>query len=232
MNWQEKYYNKNFHEKLNLTISLDELNLIKKESNLQEKINDSELTYQNKLKQIEDLSKTDIKDFEKQYSLELIEKEVDIIKLLSKYSLENKNLEYNFICNCLNLLHKLSKILQKRIGLKDIKCEKNNKVLIHRSSYKFCNFKDTCIYNYNYKHNSKVCYQDHFVHNNICIDIIELLKYIDKKKTDENLIKHDKEILKSINTMSFVICHMHNELKTKCLYLDKKNWEKMHYVNK
>ena len=56
-------------------------------------------------------------------------------------------------------------VLRQRLGQKEIVHE--NKVFtpgnLPRCSYKFCNYKDTCAYNYN-KSTKSQCYQDHFVH--------------------------------------------------------------------
>ena len=112
-------------------------------------------------------------------------------------------------------------------GKPNINLEEN----IPRCSYKFCKFKDSCSYNYNSK-SKNVCYQDHYVHNMVSSDINILILYIKSRKNfDRQYLSHNKEILKSINTLSYVISHMENELKTKCLYLDKKEWDKFH-INK
>ena len=42
-------------------------------------------------------------------------------------------------------------------------------------------------------------------------------------------IEHNKEIQKSINNF-FVISHMEQELKNKCLYQDKSDWETFHFT--
>ena len=63
-------------------------------------------------------------------------------------------------------------------------------------------------------------------------DINVLLSFIETKYNKNSKIKPNKEILKSINTLSYVINHMENELKSRCIYLDKKDWDKHHYCNK
>ena len=63
-------------------------------------------------------------------------------------------------------------------------------------------------------------------------DINILILFIkSREKFDRQYLSHNKEILKSINTLSYVIGHMENELKTKCFYLDKKEWDNFH-INK
>jgi hypothetical protein len=55
-------------------------------------------------------------------------------------------------------------------------------------------------------------------------DLKILINYIDSKYID-NVLIHDKEILKTINTLSYVISHMEIELKNKCLYRQESKWE-------
>ena len=84
------------------------------------------------------------------------------------------------------------------------------------------------MYNYNPK-SKNVCYQDHYVHNMVSSDISVLIKYIKSKKiNDKQHLIHNKELLKSINTLTYVIGHMENELKSKCFYSDKSEWDKYH----
>jgi hypothetical protein len=61
-------------------------------------------------------------------------------------------------------------------------------------------------------------------------DLAILIEYIEQKFKDPSVIIHNKEILKTINTLSFVINHMENELKSKCMYLDEYEWESCHFV--
>jgi hypothetical protein len=64
----------------------------------------------------------------------------------------------------------------------------------------------------------------------VSADLATLIEYIEQKFKDQNFVIHNKEILKTINTLSFVINHMENELKTKCMYNDESEWEQNHYV--
>jgi hypothetical protein len=132
--------------------------------------------------------------------------------------------------SALKFLFELSEILRIRIGQKEI--IHDSKIInnsISRCSYKFCNYKDTCAYNYNTKNKSQ-CYQDHYVHRMVSADLLILIEYITTKYFNETQIIPNKEILKSINTLSFVINHMENELKSKCMYIDESEWEKFHFV--
>jgi hypothetical protein len=64
----------------------------------------------------------------------------------------------------------------------------------------------------------------------VSADLTILIDYITQKYSDENTVIHNKEILKTINTLSFVINHMENELKAKCLYLNEGEYETCHFV--
>ena len=92
------------------------------------------------------------------------------------------------------------------------------------------NYKDSC--NYHYKQKESCCYQDHYVHNMVSADLYILINYIKKNFQEKKLILHNKEILRSINTLSFVIHHMYSELKTKCFYHNEDECEKYHFIRK
>ncbi len=221
------------------------------DKNVENKINQIEKEYQDKLKEVEHLCKnpSSIDQFKSNNSLIILQKELDIIKLLTKYTLQNKNLNYGFFIDCLTILFNLSEILRIRIGQKEISHDKTqnqtqtnssnsssnltqdkvDELIISRCSYKFCSYQDNCSYNYNLK-TKNLCYQDHYVHNMVSADLKILLNYIKQKTDNNNLILHNKEILKTINTLSFVIGHMELELRTKCLYLPENEWETCHVV--
>ena len=201
-------------------------------NNIDVKIEEIEVDYLTKMTEIKNTYETqDITNIYKtKNSLEILQKEVEIIKLISKYSLQNNKLEFLFITTCLRYLHKLSEILRNRLKQNIITFNKLSKTNgIVRCSYKFCNYKEECTYNYNKKGNG--CYQDHYVHNMVSHDILSLISYIENNHEDNAQILHNKEILKTVNTLSFVIGHMETELKAKCLYNDIKDWEKYHYIN-
>ena len=191
------------------------------EHSIQNKVSQIEKDYQEKLKEYETLCKnpSEINKIKDLNSLLILQKELEIVKLLTKYALQNNQLDYDFFINCLNFILILSETLRTRIGQKEINLDKKNynDDNISRCSYKFCNYKDSCTYNYNKSKN--LCYQDHYVHNMVCADIKVLLDYIEQKYGQMKLVLHNKEILKTINTLSFVINHMESELKAKCMYL-------------
>jgi hypothetical protein len=207
------------------------------EKNVEYKINQIEKEYQDKLKEVEILcnSNDEVEKLKSNSSLVILQKELDIIKLLTKYTLQNKSLDPSFFISCLNILLNLSETLRTRIEQKEIIHEKiidenkPNEFNISRCSYKFCSYQDNCSYNYNPKTKS-LCYQDHYVHNMVSADLKILVEYIKQKHEKTNLVLHNKEILKTINTLSFVIGHMEIELRTKCLYLPEGEWETCHVV--
>ena len=199
---------------------------------LQNKVEQIENDYLIKLKMLENecININSIENYKQKNSLIILQKELDIIKLLTKYSLQNNTLEYVFFMTALKFLFDLSEILRIRIGQTEIVHDlKSINSSISRCSYKFCNYKDTCVYNYNTKNKSQ-CYQDHYVHRMVSADLIVLIDYISSKYTDKQPIIPNKEILKSINTLSFVINHMENELKSKCMYVEDNECEKYHFI--
>ena len=198
---------------------------------IKDTIEDTDVYYQQKMNELKELyDNGKIKTtYSNKYSLEIIQKELDIIQLISKYSLQNNKLEYSFIILCLKYLLELSEILRCRLKQPSIFISKQNKSTIVRCSYKFCNFKDSCVYNYTKKGNC--CYQDHYVHNMVSHDIDALILYIESNNKPDEMIIHNKDILKSVNTLSFVIAHMETELKTKCMYAEQKEWDSFHYIH-
>jgi hypothetical protein len=198
------------------------------------KVNQIEIEYEEKLNEIKllCLNFEEIDKIKTKNSLIILQKELEIIKLLTKYTLQNKNLKYDFFISCLEILLNLSEILRLKLGQKElIHNKQKNEENIMRCSYKFCSYKDNCSYNYNLKIKN-LCYQDHYVHNMVSADLKILLEYIKKKydHVEDKNILHNKEILKTINTLSFVISHMESELKSKCLYLLESEWDSCHVV--
>jgi len=218
----------------NIKEYINKLNNKIDDKNVENKINQIENEYKYKLKEVDELCKNNnmIEDIKKKSTLLILQKELDIIKLITKYTLQNKNLDNDFFVASLNILLILSETIRNRLGQKEILHDKihyNENIPIVRCSYKFCSYQDNCTYNYNLK-TKNLCYQDHYVHNMVSADLKILLDYIDQKYKDNKLIPHNKEILKTINTLSFVISHMETELRTKCLYLPENEWETCHIV--
>lgn len=234
--YQFKWYDKYLNTKINY--DTDKINKLKNilnhnnQNTVQNKVIQIESEYQIKLKEIEELCDNNetIEKLKKDNSLKILQKELDVIKLLSKYSLQNNQLNYTFFMNALNLLLILSETLRIRLEQNEINIEKKaySDDNISRCSYKFCSFKDSC--NYNYNKTKNMCYQDHYVHNMVSVDLKILIEYIELKYGDTKIVLHNKEILKTINTLSYVITHMENELKSKCLYLPENEIESFHFI--
>jgi hypothetical protein len=232
----QNYYNNNskmivdesdFKKLVNLLSNQSDQNIV------QMKIAQIENEYIEKQKEIEILcnNNDEIDKLKNNNSLKILQKNLDIIKLLAKYSLQNNQLNYVFFISSLKLLLMLSETLRTRINQTEINVEKKiyQDDNISRCSYKFCSYKDSCSYNYNDK-TDKLCYQDHYVHNMVSADLKVLIDYIEQKYSEINIISHNKEILKTINTLSFVINHMENELKSKCIYSSEAEIEQFHFI--
>lgn len=202
---------------------------------IENKIELIEIEYSNKLAEITKLSdnKEQIEEIKSQNSLKILQKELELIKLLTKYTLQNKTINQNFFNKCLEIMLDFSETLRNRLGQKPVNI--NKKILdnqqITRCSYKFCSYQDTCVYNYGDKSRSQ-CYQDHYVHNMVSSDLKILLDYMKLTYDDSSamVVLNNKEVLKTINTLSFVIGHMESELRAKCLYVDEKDLESYHWV--
>jgi len=236
LEWYQKYSvipNKkidNFENYINI---LSVSNTINNEDIIENNLNNIENEYDIKLKKLYIICENDnvLEEYKDKNSLLILEKELEIIKLLTKYALQNNHLDYVFFYKSLKYLFQLSEILRIRLNQKEIIHDK--KIFIPsslpRCSYKFCNYKESCSYNYNPTIKSQ-CYQDHYVHRMVSADLNILIEYIENKFEDNNFVIYNKEILKTINTLSFVINHMENELKAKCLYADESIWETYHVV--
>jgi len=233
----------NYSEKSNMEVNENDLekyvgilknnNSSSSENIIENKLNQLEQDYENKLIELESICDDNsyLNNIKTKNSLVIIQKELETIKLLTKYALQNNQFDYIFFHKALKFLFELSEILRIKLNQKEIVHE--NKIItsnnLPRCSYKFCNFKDTC--NYNYNINSKnQCYQDHYVHRMVSADLAIVIEYIEHKFKDPSFVIHNKEILKTINTLSFVINHMENELKSKCMYLDESEWDTCHFV--
>lgn len=202
------------------------------ERNLENKITKIESDYLDKLNNLELFCKNneEINLIQNKNSLIIIQKELDIIKLLSKYTLQNKNLDYNFFTKCLYTLLNLSEVLRIRLGQKEFNINKNKTSdMINRCSYKFCSYQHTCNYNYNNTYKN-LCYQDHYVHHMVSSDLRIIISYINSKYQNNNIILKSEEILKTINTLNYVISHMEVELRNKSLYLSNEEIDKCHFI--
>ena len=232
--WFEEYSLSFTNDNSNMNEFIIKFNSKLNDKNMENKINQIEKDYQDKLDNIEQLCNNleEVINIKSKNSLIILQKELEIIKLLTKYTLQNKNLNYIFFISCLNILLDFSETLRIRLNQKELILENKNQnsdIYISRCSYKFCSYQDNCSYNYNIKCKN-LCYQDHYVHNMVSADLKILINYINIKYSKNNLLNHNKEILKTINTLSYVIGHMETELKNKCLYLPDNKWDSCHYI--
>jgi len=214
-----KYYNNDIYNN-------DIVNMIdnnKYVDNIETKIENMENDYNEQINQINNINNINsyISNISNDKSLFLLQEELKHIKLLSKYSLINNNIDINFMKKTLNIILSISEILRKRLNQKELFNKNNN---INRGSYNFCNYKENCSHLYERKKHK--CYHDHYVHNMVSLDIKNLINYLNKLK---NISKNNsKEILKTINTLSYVINHMESELNAKCKYYEESEWYKFH----
>lgn len=106
-----------------------------------------------------------------------------------------------------------SSILSSRNNLPLIQHSNDKNNSIARSSYKFCNYNYECEFNYN-KKKFNGCYAQHYVHNMVWADLCSLNEFINNNGVDKNVI----EIKKSINTISYVLNHMLEEINNANIY--------------
>jgi hypothetical protein len=160
------------------------------------------------------------------------------IKLFIDYKIKsnsvgenNTNLEDDIInietyLKYLKWLLKGTLYFEKKLKLKPISIINNfrKNAIISRSSYKFCNFNYDCEFNYNKKKNQG-CYAQHYVYNIVQSDIKSVINYLEKNKLKDTL--NLKEVKKCIDTISFVINHMYEELKN-VDYYNNGNSDELH----
>jgi hypothetical protein len=169
-----------------------------------------------------------IKHFNKYTTLEILKKQDLVSSYISK-SIQNNLINKKFFIVCINFLKSTSEFLTKKISQSvfnhNTECIKKDKII--RSSYKFCNYKHNCTYNY--EKGKKGCYADHYPHNMIYADCNALLFCINEYYLDDLEIQN-KEIVRCINTISYVIRHMYDELNNLCLYSKRVDHDKFHFI--
>ena len=160
------------------------------------------------------------------------------IKMFIDYKMKNNlvgenntNLEDDIInietyLKYLKWLLKGTLYFEKKLKLKKISIINNfrKNAIISRSSYKFCNFNYDCEFNYNKKKNQG-CYAQHYVYNIVQSDIKSVINYLEKNKLKDTI--NLKEVKKCIDTISFVINHMYEELKN-VDYYNNGNSDELH----
>jgi hypothetical protein len=108
------------------------------------------------------------------------------------------NLEW--LCNALKLLaHRNNQQIEE---IKKSNSSNKNDI-IYRNSYKFCEYGYDCRFNYLF--DSK-CYAQHFVYSLAYSDVYETFNYVKKEGFELGELKI------SINTITYVLNHMHEEL--------------------
>lgn len=130
-----------------------------------------------------------------------------VILQLKKYitSCKNEKIKFNTFMHVekLKWLLNTTSFLAERRGLTKIKSKKHIvEKSLKRNSYEFCEKNSMCQY-----HVINKCKKKHFVYNFIVCDIEELINHVEHT----NLSSID-EIYISINTISYVINHMKDEL--------------------
>jgi hypothetical protein len=180
----------------------------------------------NKMKEI-----ITIVEFNKLKDLDLLEKEALIIIYVNRFLLKNKLTEESkhFFIDLFTWIKNVSDYLSNKLNLNKISHSKRFKdeYLINRCSYKFCNYKDNCEFNYDKK--GKKCNSDHYVHNMVEADCTSLIDYLLNNNLEK--VDHHNEMMKCINTLMFVINHMYNELKNKIYYSSSKDETELHLNN-
>jgi hypothetical protein len=143
-------------------------------------------------------------------------------QVMRKYN-ANENETIDWILESIYWVKQNMEILSKRISQLYPDCDKNDdnnsdqecneKELetICRNSYKFCDFGHTCTFNYSLSE-KRDCYSQHFVYPLVLSDIQNLIDHIvmDDGITNDNILI--KEVVTSINTITYVINHMFNEI--------------------
>jgi hypothetical protein len=117
---------------------------------------------------------------------------------------ENFALYKNNLIPFLSWILNASSILANRANVhyNTNNCNHDSKII--RSSYKFCELMDHC--QYNYSKNNHGCKYHHYVHNNVYCDVLSIINHINSGQFNEI------EIIKSINTLWFVVNHMFIEI--------------------
>lgn len=203
-------------DSLENSISLSWADVVEKElvGSINDKILTGSLTsdepVEKKLNDISDILKLEVTNL---HDLDILEYQTILVNSLRRI-LKTDNIDKDQFSKQLNWVIEGSKLLTKKSG-QTIFHHKNDTHSISRSSYKFCNFNYECEFNYKKtpKKNNNGCFAQHFVHGLVYADIIALNEFINHN-ADAFTNQHKlNEIKKTVNTTSFVINHMYEELK-------------------
>jgi hypothetical protein len=183
------------------------------------------------LKKIELILKSELDKYENIY--ELIKDQNILASYLDKYILQNNIIQKIFVINILTWLLNSSIFLSNKLKLP---AQYHNIINllntqnIPRCSYKFCSFKENCSYNYD---KTKIgCYSDHYVYNMLTADIKIIIDYINVNYNKVEEFTYNKELLKCINTLNFVIKHMYDEYNSVCMTKNISEYDKYFINNK
>ena len=183
---------------------------------------------------IEDVKSLDVKSLS---DLILLEKSSLIVKNIkfqfNKRCNEDKDTFIKWLGTSLLWLNMATRNKQEITSYSDIPINKeftsqiNKESTISRASYKFCEFGHNCRFNYSIK---EKCYAQHFVFSHISQDISSVIDFIieDYETVKLRQITNNNdlnEIKTSINTITYVINHMYDEL------LQLKNINHQYYEN-
>jgi len=165
---------------------------------------------------VNDLKDLEILEYQTSISSNLRKQIKYTIDNFDKNNNSNSNIDFKDLIRKLEWLKLGSSYLSNKIGLRQYHHEprKKNK-LFPRSSYKFCNYNYECDFNYNIQ-KYKGCFAQHYVHNIVRADLNALINCIKKVNNSKNFtidLEFLREFKKSLNTISFVINHMYEELK-------------------
>ena len=165
-----------------------------------------------------------------------------IASYLFKYVIQNNICSFTMIVDCLDYLFQTSRHLASKTGhTVNVgphgrgSTNRPSQSMISRCSYKFCTHTHCCQYNYPERKRSsgKGCYSDHYVHHKVALDVHSLKCYIEEiffdPENDNIVIRNNQEIIKCVNTITFVVKHMYDELWN--VYIScqkKKSYEELH----
>ncbi len=193
------------------TTKFNEISIIdkdKKKIKIEENVNDNE----QKEIEINNCFSVNLKEIKNSNDLSLV---LNYLSLVSnhlrtfirnksnKFNEINKNnkiteKEYTLIINYLNWLHIACISIKKFFAVplrKDNSFDPNNIKLFKTSSYKFCNFKESCLI-HKHKHKQNKCDKNHFVFDMIINDIQKLIESVETLEQENINWILDNKIIK------------------------------------
>jgi len=165
---------------------------------------------------IDDIIKIERNALKKYNALEIIQMQVIIIDYVGKQFKIFKLEDINFYIKYMSWIQLSSLYLTDLIRQP---VHKNKTNILMRSSYKFCNKMTDCTSQYGFLFNKKCrnCINDHYVHNKIISDIDNLLNFLKNNYNKDNVLL-EQDIRKGIETITYVLNHMQQELSSFTIY--------------